>query len=273
MTFHNISKVTKQLIWVDSVKNVGIDEVVYIIDGEHEITGKTVAITKTNTIIKPSVDFNFSNHAKVLFSGENAGFFIPTNIFGRTFDGGFDALDNQEKIPSLNYKKFAQTKINLIFLAKPNEILFDNEIQIINGDLHYLDTLQLDVFLSKVDIRNKVFIFCKLESKIDLKLNENHSVDFGDPIVFLADESNDQILNCPNYSFAVAEYLTLNLNLNTVLIIEGIEKYIQTRLEENTKLFDLVPNFSKLTRNQIELELKRNFFLKAEKIGLTIILT
>jgi hypothetical protein len=272
MTFHNISKVTKELIWVDSVKNIGINEVVYIIDGEHEIIGKTVAITKTSIIIKPSKNFNFSNYAKVLFSGENAGFFVPTNIFGRTFDGNFETLDNQEKIPSLNYRNFSQTKINPIFLSKPNEILFDNEIQIINGGLHYLDLLQLDSFLSKVDIRNKVFIFCKLENTIDLKLNENHTPDFGDPIIFLADGSNNQTLNCPSYSFAVTEYLTLNLSINTVLIIEGIEKYVQNRLDENSKLVELVPNLSKLNRAQIESELKRNFFLKDDKVGLTVIL-
>lgn len=272
MIFHNISKVTKELIWVDSVKNVGIDEVVYIIDGEHEITGRTISVTKTKTIIKPNSNFNFSNQAKVLFTGENDRFFIPTNIFSCTFDGNFDPLDNQEKTLSLNHLNFSQSKINPLFLARSNEFLFDNELQIINGSLNYLDVIQLDIFLNKVDIRNKIFVFCKLANEINLCLNDNHTLDFGDPIVFLANEDSNQISNCFNYSVAVAEYLTLNNNTNTILIVEGIEKYIQTKLEENFKLCNLTTNFSKLDRTQIELELKRNFFLKNEKVGLTIIL-
>jgi hypothetical protein len=272
MIFHNISKVTKNLILVRYVKNIGINEVVYIVDGEDEIIGKTVAITKTYTIIKPIEDHNFSNHTKVLFSGENSGFFVPTNIFGRFFDGDFNPLDDQEKTLSLNYKRISQTKINPLFLSQPNQILFDNEIQILNGGQYYLDLLQLDIFLNNVDIRNKFFIFCKLEDQIDLKLNTNHISDFGDPTIFIANGSMNQILNCPHYALAVAEYLSLSLNINTILIISGIEKYIQMRLEENAKLSDLVPNINKLDRAQIESELKRNFFLKNEEVGLTIIL-
>jgi hypothetical protein len=272
MIFHNISKVSKELIWVDHVKNVGLDEVVYIIDDEYEGTGKTISISKTKTTIRPDLNYNFSNHTKVLFTGENDRFFIPTNIFGSVFDADFNPLDNKEKTLSLNHINFLPSKINPLFLTKPNEFLFDNEVQIINGSINHLDAIQLDNFMKKVDTRNKIFVFCKLLVDSNLNLNDNHTLDFGDPILFLANGNDDRVINCLGYSFSMAEHLILKHITNTILIVEGVDKYIQEKLKENSKLCELATNYSKLDRNQIEQSLKRNFFLKNEKVGLTIIL-
>ncbi len=271
MTFYNISKITKDLIWVNYVKNVGITELIFIIDANYETQGEVVAVTKTKVLIKPFEQHNFSNQTKVLFSGKTKQTQIPTNIFGRIFDGELNSIDSQENIFTLNSKNGYAAKLNPLFLSESSEIIFDNQIQIYNGGFYELDTTQIKLFLDKVDTRNKFFVFCKIDDKIILELNSNHDKDYGEPTIVKPKNEINQIINSITNSFALCEYLSLNMSINTILVVFGIQKYIQTRLNQNSKNQELVPNLCKINESQIRSELKRNLYLKNEQIGLTVI--
>lgn len=271
MTFYNISKITKDLIWINSVKNVGIHELVYVIDGDHESQGEVVAITKTKIIIRTFVQYNFSNQTKVLFVGETKKINIPTNVFGRLFDSDLQPLDGIENNPTLNYKNGKAKNLNRLFLTKPNEIIFES-LGIFNGGFYDLDLEQAQLFLEKVETRNKFFVFCKIKNSNQLVLNLKNDFEFGEPTIINPKNEPFSIINSTINAFALCEYLTFDLNINTILIIEGIDIFIKTKLDKNSKDMELIPNIPKITESQIRLELNRNLYLKNEKVGLTVIL-
>ncbi len=272
MTFYNISKITKDLIWVNYVKNVGINELVFILDGNHEIRGKVVAITKLKIIIKPFEKYNFSNQTKILFAGDADHISVPTNIFGRCFDGNLEPIDVTENINILNFKDSLGAKLNPLFLAKPSEIILENEIPILNGGFYELSSDQVKLLLVRVDVRNKFFVFCCVNNDIELDFNSNSESEYGEPTYLKPKNIPTQIINSVTNSFAICEYLTLDLNINTVLIVQGFQKYLQTRSIESSEYEKLIPNYQKITEAEIRSELKRNLFLKNEKVGLTVIL-
>lgn len=271
MIFHNISKITKDLIWVNYVKNVGIDELVFIVDGGFETKGKVVAITKLKIIIKPFQKHNFSNQTKILFAGDTNRISVPTNIFGRSFDGNLEPIDGIDNNSALNFKSDYGSKLNPISLAKPSEIIFDNGIQIFNGDLSVLSVEQSSQFFDEVDIKNKFFVFCCVDSDIVIEHNSLDS-EFGEPTYLRPIDEPREIISSINNAYAISEYIALDLNINTVMVVQGFQKYIETRIAESIENQKLIPNYPKITETQIRTELKRNLFLKHEKVGLTVIL-
>ena len=272
MTFYNISKITKDLIWVNYVKNIGINELVFIIDGNNETQGKVVAITKLKIIIKPFEKSNFSNETKILFVGDTNHISVPTNIFGRIFDGNLEPIDSIQNITALNYKNEIAAKLNPTYLAKPCEIIFDKQIQIFNGGYYELSSEQANQFLKEIDIKNKFLVLCCIDDDIKIELNLSQNSEYGEPTQLRPKADKNEIVSSITNSFAVCEYITLDLNINTILIVQGFAKYLQTRITEDEENVRLIPNYKKITEHEIRSELKRNLFLKNEKVGLTVIL-
>jgi vacuolar-type H+-ATPase subunit B/Vma2 len=272
MTFHNISKITSDLIWLNPVKNISLDENVFILDGSKEINGQVVAITKTKVIIRPAQSYNFSNQAKVLFSGEISKISIPTNIFGRSFDGDFNPLDGEIRLESLNIRSLTPIRLNPLFLSKPEDIIYNRGHQILDGGFYELNNTQLESFIANVDTKNKAFIFANLTSTAIDRLPEFRDFDFGKPILLKAKNQSSQIINLPKIAFTIAQYLTTSLDISTVIVLQGFAKYLKTRIDENTMLTKHVPGFNTISEKQIKQELAQNFYLKNEHLGLTVII-